>query len=430
MDDFLYQGGELFCEEVAVSRIAEAFDTPTYIYSQRTLLANYDAVATAFAELDPEICFSIKSCHNLHVLRLLRERGAAFDAVSGGEVRRAIEAGADSARIVFAGVGKTESEMRDAITAGVGCFNVESAGELELLRACARSAGRRIRATLRINPDVDAQTHIYITTGKHENKFGVDLQAAQDIFARSLGDNEVLLCGIHLHIGSMVNTVEPYVEAITRALSFIAALRDSGHTIDTLNIGGGYGAAYQDNDAPAPRDYAARIVPLLTGRGLRVHLEPGRSISASAGILLARVLYTKDAVERRFVIVDAAMTDLLRPALYGAYHFVWPAAPGTPFVPPHRGEALRMAGTVRVDVVGPVCESADFLAKDRWLPPVKHGDLLAVFTAGAYGAVMSSQYNSRPRAAEVLVDGAAVRLIRRRETYDDLVAAEREAAAL
>lgn len=429
MDDFRYRDGALYCEEVAIEKVAEAFGTPTYLYSRRTLLDNYDRLAAAFAELEPEICFSIKSCHNLHVLRLLRERGAAFDAVSGGEVRRAIEAGADPARIVFAGVGKTQAEIREAIAAEVGCFNVESAAEFEVLSDCAAEAGRPVRASLRINPDVDPNTHAYVTTGKRENKFGVDLETARAVFTRARSDAQVRLSGIHLHIGSMVNSVEPYVAAISKALAFIDELRRGGHAIDLLNIGGGYGAPYQGSESPAPADYAARIVPLLRGLGLKVHLEPGRSISASAGILLTRVLYVKPSPERRFVIVDAAMTDLLRPALYGAYHFVWPAHPGSDWVPPHHGADLKLSGTQCVDVVGPVCESADFLAKDRWLPPVQAGDLLAVFTAGAYGAVMSSQYNSRARAAEVLVEGAAMRLIRRRETYDDLVAAERDAVA-
>ena len=425
MDSFQFRQGILHCEDAPVPTLADRFGTPVYLYSRRAFLEHYDRLAGAFAALTPKLCYSIKSCHNLNVLRMLRERGAAFDAVSGGEIRRAVEAGADPANIVFAGVGKTDAEIAFAVQLGVGCFNVESAAELEALADQAERAQRPVRAALRVNPDVDALTHPYTTTGKHENKFGIEIDDARALFLRYRGHPRVSLCGIHLHIGSPVNTVEPYVEAITKGLALIDTLRADGVSVDLLNLGGGWGACYQRDDAPPPEVYARAIVPLLAGRGLHVHLEPGRSISANAGLLVTRVTYVKQGREKRFVIVDAAMTDLLRPALYSAVHFVWPVAPGPDFVPPHHGADQRLPGTQPVDVVGPVCESSDFLGKDRWLPPVARGDLLAVFSAGAYGAVMSSQYNSRPRAPEILVHGATARVIRRRETYDDLLAPER-----
>ena len=426
MEPFQYRDGALHCEDGTLVAVADRFGTPTYVYSRRALIGHYDRFARAFAELRPRLCFAVKSCHNIHVLRLLREHGAAFDVVSGGEVRRAAEAGANPADIVFAGVGKTDEEMTAAIALGVGCFNVESVTELERLAAHAERARKTVHAALRINPDVDALTHPYTTTGKRENKFGIDIERARRLFRQFAGNPWLRVSGVHVHIGSPVNTVEPYVRATAKALTLIEDLRADGVEIDMFNLGGGYGACYEQADAPPPEDYARAVVPLLKGRGLQVHLEPGRSIAANSGLLLTRTLYVKQGCERRFVIVDAAMTDLLRPALYGAYHFVWPVEPGSAFVPPHRGSDLKLPGTVEVDVVGPVCESGDFLAKDRWLPPMQRGDLLAVFSAGAYGAVMSSQYNSRPRAAEVLVDGDSARLIRRRETYDDLIAAERD----
>jgi len=273
---------------------------------------------------------------------------------------------------------------------------------------------------------VDPQTHRYTTTGKRETKFGVDLERAIKVFADFGGRSGIDLAGIHLHIGSPVNSVRPYVDAITKTLAMIDRLRDAGHGIRAINIGGGFGAHYNGSEAPPAGVYAEQIIPLLRGKRLQVLLEPGRSIAANAGVLLTRVLYTKRSGDRRFLIVDAAITELLRPALYEAFHFVWPVAPGGGWVPPTRSRDLAMQGTSLVDIVGPVCESGDFLAKDRRLPPVGRGDLLCIFSTGAYGFTMSSQYNSRPRVAEVLIDGAETRLIRRRECYDDLVALERD----
>jgi len=425
MDSFRFVNGTLHCEGVPLPQAADGFGTPVYVYSAATLRDRYDAVASAFAELKPIICYSVKSCQNLHILRLLRGRGASFDVVSGGELARALEAGADASKVVFAGVGKTDAEIRQGIQAGIGWFNVESEQELENLIRIAAQLDRPVRAALRINPDVDPKTHVYTTTGKQETKFGVDLVRARNVFDRYGRDARVKMSALHLHIGSPVNTVEPYIEAIEKTLALIRHLREDGFAVDTLDIGGGFGADYETGEAPSPTEYAARIGPLLHGRGLTVILEPGRTISANAGILLGRVLYTKQSGAKRYVITDAALTELVRPALYGARHFVWPVTPGDGFVPEARRCDLHLADTALGDVGGPVCESSDFLAKGRWLPPLKRGDLLAIFTTGAYGFVMSSQYNSRPRSPEVLIDGHSARLIRRRETYDDLVGPER-----
>ncbi len=437
MDHFHYDHGQLHCENVPVTQIAAEVGTPAYVYSAATLTHHYDAVARAFAELDPIICYSIKSCANLHICRLLRERGSGFDVVSGGELHRAMAAGADPAKIVFAGVGKTDEEIYQAIDAKIGWFNIESEAELENLIDIARRRGASVQAALRVNPDVDPKTHRYTSTGKKETKFGVDLNRARRVFeqhgARSAGEgtagasrspSTVRLTGIHLHIGSPVNTIEPYVAAIQKTLALIDELRAAGFTIDTLDIGGGFGAHYKGSEAPPAVQYAEQIVPLLRGRGLKIIMEPGRSIAANAGILLTRVLYLKKSGERDFLIVDAGMNDLIRPSLYDAYHFIWPTHPAPQFVPNDRGAAEQLPGLRLMDVVGPVCESGDFLAKDRMLPPMQRGDLVGVFTAGAYGFVMASHYNSRPNPPEVLVEGEHYRVIRRRETYADLLAAE------
>ncbi len=424
MDHFTYQQGELHCEAVPVSRIVEKVGTPAYIYSAATLRHHYDGIAQAFAAIAPIICYSIKSCANVHLCRLLRERGAGFDVVSGGELVRAKAAGADMSRIVYAGVGKTDDEIRLALNAGIGWFNVESEPEMENLIRISRDCRIKTKAALRVNPDVDPQTHRYTTTGKKETKFGVDLDRARRVFEKYGRDEAVRLCGIHLHIGSPVNTVAPYVEAISKALDLIDALRKDGFEINTLDIGGGFGADYETDEAPSPAAYAKAIVPLLRDRGLTIILEPGRSIAANAGILVSRALYRKSSGDRDFLIVDAGMNDLLRPALYEAFHFIWPVRPAEGFIPSKRTKDMTLPGMTPVDVVGPVCETGDFFAKDRPLPPMQRGDLLAVFSAGAYGMTMSSNYNSRPRPPEVLVEGDTYRIIRRRENYEDLLATE------
>lgn len=425
MDEFQYRQGELWCEKVRVARIAEAIGTPAYVYSAGTLRGHFDRLAAAFEPARALICYSVKCCPNVHICRLLAERGSGFDLVSGGELFRALAAGGASAKFVMAGVGKSRDEILAAIDAGVGLFNVESEEELEVLEALVGERGVVVDAALRVNPDVDAHTHEYTTTGTRETKFGVDIERAPAVFERWGRSGRVRLRGLHLHLGSSINAVEPYVEAIHKTLATIDALRAAGHSVDVLDIGGGFGAHYRGEEAPDAAAYAAAIVPLLAGRGLRVIVEPGRAIAANAGILVTRVEYAKQSGSRRFVIVDAGMNVLLRPALYDAYHFIWPVQPGPAFEPPARANDVVLPGTEQVDVVGPVCESGDFLGKARRLPPLKRGDLVAVFSAGAYGMAMASQYNSRPRPAEALVDGEAFRLIRRRETYDDLVAAER-----
>lgn len=430
MDDFRFGADGLHCEQVPLAEVARRFGTPAYVYSSATLRSHFERLRTAFSAVDPLICFSVKSCGNLHILRLLRDAGAGFDVVSGGELHRALRAGGDPKKIVFAGVGKTDDEIADALRAGVGLLNVESQAELDNLSALAVAAGCTARAALRINPDVDARTHAYTTTGRKETKFGVDFDRAAEVIDRARRLPGVHLCGLHLHIGSPVNSVDPYVAAIRRVLELIDELRRDGHTIDTLDIGGGFGAHYRGSEAPDAAAYAAAVVPLLAGRGLSIVVEPGRSIAANAGLLLTRVLYVKQSGAKRFAVVDAGMNDLVRPALYDAYHFIWPIAPAPHFMPIDRASAHELADVIEYDVVGPVCETGDFLGRGRRLPPLARGDLLAVFTAGAYGMSMASQYNSRPRPPEVLIEGAEPRLIRRRERHDDLWAAELDAGAV
>jgi diaminopimelate decarboxylase len=426
MDYFRYRNGQLFGEDVPLEAVARAVGTPAYVYSAATLMHHYRAIEQAFSELKPTICFSIKSLSNIHILKLLAQAGSGFDVVSGGELARAQAAGGDMAKVVYAGVGKTDAEIAQAIAAGIGLFNVESEAEFENLSRLAGQARKRVRAALRVNPDVDPKTHRYTTTGKKETKFGVDIERAMRFFHAYGRDAHVALDALHIHIGSPIYSPEPYVEAIRKILGLIDELAAKGLTIRTLDIGGGFAADYEEHRAPVAADYAAAIVPLLRGRGLEVILEPGRQIACNAAVLLTRVQYVKQGGERNFAIVDAAMTDLIRPALYEAQHFIYPAALRAGVTEPTRRFDWAPPGAVKTDVVGGVCESSDFLAKDRMLPPLGRGDLLAVFAAGAYGFVMSSQYNSRPRAAEVLIEGDKWRLIRRRETYDDLLAAERE----
>jgi diaminopimelate decarboxylase len=425
MDAFNYVNNELFCENVRVSDIADTCGTPLFIYSRQTLLDHLERLQSAFGESDATICYSVKSCHNLHILRLLKENGASFDVVSIGELLRALEVGADPSQIVFAGVGKTDQEIRRAIDCEIGWFNVESEQELERIDAIAGELSCVANCALRVNPDVDPKTHRYTTTGKRETKFGVDLDRARKVFQTYSNRNNTRLAGIHVHIGSPVNTIEPYVRSTAKVIQLIDELRSAGFEIEALNIGGGFGAHYEAEEAPPAKDYADAILPMIRGKKLNLILEPGRSIAGNAGILVGRTIYTKKSGEREFLITDASMTELLRPALYEAYHFAWPVKPGDEFVPPHRGQDLKFPGTLLMDIVGPVCESGDFLAKDRWLPPMRRGDLIAIFTAGAYASVMGSRYNSRPFAAEVLVEGDSYRVIRKRESYEDMIAMEK-----
>jgi len=429
MDYFNYKNGKLFAEDVDVEKITAEVGTPVYIYSKATFKEHLQRIREAYSELDTTICYSVKACGNINVLKFMAEAGSAFDIVSGGELYRVLQAGANPSKIVYASVGKTDTEIIEALNAGIGYFNIESEAELENLIRLAKenssAANKQPKAALRINPDVDIKTHRYDITGKKETKFGVDIERAQKVFA-DYGRNEtVQLCAIHIHLGSAGHTVEPYVEAIEKILALIEQLRSDEFTIEAVNIGGGYGADYITGTAPTAADYAAAIVPLLKGKSLKLILEPGASIAANAAILVTQVLYLKTSGQKKFVIVDAGMNDLIRPPLYDAFHFIWPVNVSDKFAPCQRDRDLQLDGTEVVDVVGPICESADFFGKDRALPPVKRGDLLSIFTTGAYGFSMSSNYNARGRAPEILVDGSEFKIIRKRESYEDLISLEK-----
>ena len=425
MDFFQYRDGQLFCEDVSLDALAGEVGTPTYVYSRQTFETHYDKIAKAFEAVDPLICYSIKSCGNINLIKLLADRGAGMDVVSGGEIHRAKLGGADMSKIVYAGVGKTDEEIRLGLDAGIGWFNIESEAEFENIASIARSMGKTTHGALRVNPDVaDPNTHAKTTTGKKETKFGVDIARARQFFAHYGKDEHCRLTGIHLHIGSPIYSAEPYVLAIRKALELIDELRGQGYTIDTLDIGGGYAADYETGKSPDYAQYAADIVPLVAGKDLKIILEPGRTIAGNAGILLTRVLYVKLGGRKKFVIVDTGMHQLIRPAMYDAFHFMWPTNVAPDHLPDKRIAQMPNPGLDLVDVVGPICETGDILAKGRKLPPVARGDLLAIHTAGAYGMCMASNYNAMPRPAEVLIEGDQWRLIRRRETYDDLTAAE------
>lgn len=430
MDHFKYVDGILHAEDVPVPALAAAAGTPLYVYSASTLREHYDRIAEAFAPLDPLICFAIKSCANLSVARTLIERGAGVDIVSGGELHRARLAGCDPAKCVFAGVGKTDAEIQAGIEAGVGWFNIESESEFDAIAAVAGRMGRVARGALRINPDVDPKTHRYTTTGTRETKFGVDLERARRFFEERGSDERCRIEGLHVHIGSPVYDPGAYEEAVGKALALADEIeRDLGHRITMMDLGGGFGADYESGRSPLAADYAARLVPMLEPRvrdGLQVVLEPGRTITGNAGILVVRTVHTKSSGDRRFVIVDGGMNVLMRPCHYDAFHFVWPVAVEASHVPSERRAEMAMDGLVRCDVVGPICETGDFLAQGRDLPPVGRGDLVAVFTAGAYGMVMANHYNAVPLPAEVLVDGDHVQVVRTRETLADLVRGELE----
>jgi len=432
MDLFEYREGRLYCEDAPVADLARQYGTPLYIYSAGTLRRHYRKLTAAFAPVRPLICYSVKACSNIHVLALLAEEGSGFDLVSGGELYRVIEAGGDPAKCCYAGVGKTDAEIRFALDRGIRLFNVESEEELENLAHLAAETGRYARAALRVNPDVDPKTHRYIATGKKESKFGVDIERAERVyraFAAGPGARHVELTGIDMHIGSQIKTVEPYVQALTKVLRLIESLRAGGLVISTLDMGGGFAADYEDQEAPEAEVFAKALLPLLAGADAEIIMEPGRFIAGNTGILVTEVQYVKVGGDRRFVLCDSGWHHLIRPALYGSYHHVWPVEAGEKFSPKLRTRDEVFPGMEFVDVVGPTCESTDFFARDRHLPPVRRGDLLAIFSAGAYGMTMASEYNSFPRPAEVLVEGNAARLIRRRGTYEDLVAPEKEIGA-
>ena len=425
MDSFVYQNGKLFAEGVAVEKIAQQVGTPVYVYSKATFMDHLKKIQTAYAGIDTTICYSIKACGNINILRCLAQAGSGFDIVSGGELYRAQQAGADMSKIVFAGVGKTDTEILQALDAGIGTFNIESEAELENLIQLCKKHGKKTKAALRVNPDIKYDSHKHITTGVKETKFGVDIERAHKVFGTYADNGVVEMSAIHVHLGSGGKTIDPYVNYVKKILPLIEDLQKKGYPIDTLDLGGGYGADYETDTVPSAADYAAGIVPLLKAANLKLILEPGKSIIANAAIMLTRVVFKKTGGEKTFVIVDAGMNDLIRPCLYEAFHFIWPAAVDGKFVPAKRAKDICLPGTESVDIVGPICEGTDFFAKDRAMPPVKRGDLVAVFSAGAYGYTMASNYNARRLCAEILVDGDTFTVIRKRQTYDDLVALEK-----
>jgi len=424
MEPFPYRDRQLYCEDVPVAELAARYGTPLYVYSQSAILETLNSLRSAFADVDPLVCYSVKANSNLGILKVMAEHGSGFDVVSGGELHRVKLAGGDPERTVFAGVGKTDDEIVAGLEEGVLMFNVESEGELQAIARVAAAMNRVAPIALRVNPDVDPRTHRYISTGKKESKFGMDIERSLRVAEAALAMSSVRMIGMHMHIGSQITTTEPYAGAVAKGVEVIGQLRRMGHPIGWYNMGGGFGIAYKKSEARSIAEFAAAIVPGVKAAGCRLAIEPGRVIAGNAGILVSRVLYTKQSGDKRFLIQDAAMNDLIRPALYESFHRIWPvvAAPGLP-APPDDFEAA-IPGTEPWDVVGPVCESGDFLAKDRSLPQLDRGDLIAIFSAGAYGMVMASNYNTRPRAAEVLVALRQSRLVRRRETYEDLVSQE------
>ena len=413
MDHFTYRNFDLCCEQVSLRSLAAEVGTPAYVYSKAALLESYRAYDDAFAEVPHVVCYSIKANANLGVLATLARAGAGADIVSGGELFRALRAGFPPSRIIFSGVGKTRDEMRDALEAEILMFNVESLSELRTLDEVARELGVRAPVALRVNPDVDPQTHPYIATGLKTSKFGIPFAQALEAYEEAASLKGVEVVGADMHIGSQLTRTAPFADAVARLASLVKALRERAIAIRTVDVGGGLGIRHREETPPTHREYAMALLPALRELGVTVLLEPGRSIVGNAGVLLTRVLYRKDTGNKKFVVIDAAMNDLIRPPLYDSYHEVRPVS-----------EARLGGPTEKVDVVGPVCESGDFLAKDRELARTEEGDLLAVMSAGAYGFAMASNYNTRPRAAEVLVDGNRYTIVRRRETYEDLVAGE------
>ena len=447
-DAFTYRDGVLHAGDVALTGIAEAAGTPTFVYSADAIRSSYRRIEKAFAPIGAKLHFAVKSSSNINILRLLRDEGAGMDVVSGGELERAWLAGTPMDEIVFAGVGKTRVEQKAALDGRwsplrdaaerlggeniedrgpVGLFNVESESELEVLAEVAAELGVVARACIRVNPDVDARTHEYTTTGKEENKFGVAVARVPVLFNAFEDNPSVELIGLHVHIGSPVRETEPFECAVRVLLELIDRLEGAGHVIKVLDLGGGWPMNYSDGESPDIEVFAEALIPLLETRakdGLQIVLEPGRSIMANAGVLLTRVHHVKEGRRKRFVICDAGMHTLIRPAFYRAYHFVWPAQVEAGHVPPSAMEKLNLPDLHPSDVVGPICETGDFLARERDLPKVQRGELIAVFSAGAYGMSMSSNYNDHPRCAEVLVDGERAVLINRRQEQASLLETE------
>jgi diaminopimelate decarboxylase len=407
MDYFNYRDGELFAEDLAVARLAKEYGTPCYIYSRATLERHWHAFNDAFGEQKHLVCYAVKANSNLAILNLFARLGSGFDIVSRGELDRVLTAGGDAKKVVFSGVGKTQAEIRYALEVGIRCFNVESEAELERIQAVAASMGKVAPISLRINPDVDAQTHPYISTGLKENKFGISIEAAEAVYRHAADLPNISVQGIDCHIGSQLLTLSPFMDALDRLLALAERLEQQGILIHHLDIGGGLGVRYNDEQPPEPADYMRQLFTDERLKRYEILVEPGRTIAANAGILVTTVEYLKRSDYKNFAVVDAAMNDLIRPALYSAWQEIIPAQPRT------AGEAETF------DIVGPICETSDFLGKDRDLN-IQAGDILVVRSAGAYGFAMSSNYNSRPRVCELMVEGTKVHVVRQRETLDDL----------
>jgi diaminopimelate decarboxylase len=415
MDYFGYRNNRLFAEDVDVNVLAKKYGTPLYVYSKRTFVEHFHKIQSAFADMDALVCYSVKACSNIAILKAMKDAGSGFDIVSGGELFRALKTGVAPKKIVYAGVGKTHKEIKYALKSGILMFNVESAEELKAINNVAKSMKIKADVALRINPDVDPHTHKYVATGKKESKFGIDIVLARTLFGSARKFKHINLIGVDMHIGSQITTLDPYLEAVKKIAMFIQELRADGAEIRYFNMGGGLGIIYSEEKPSTADAFAAAIKPLLAGLNVKIILEPGRFIIGNAGLLVASVIFNKKGNIKNFLIVDAGMNDLIRPSLYGAYHRILPV----------NAEKAAKGKLELYDIVGPICESADFIGKDRHLPHLDSGDLIAARSAGAYGFAMSSNYNSRPRAAEVMVSGTKHRLIRERETWEDLVAKER-----
>jgi diaminopimelate decarboxylase len=424
MDHFSYRDRVLYCEDVPVPVLAQTYGTPLFVYSQSMLLHHLGQLQRAFAVVEPLICYSLKTNPNLSLCCLMREAGAGFDVTSGGELYRALAAGGVGEQIVFAGVGKTDDEIRYGLEKGVFLFNVESEGELGAIEEMAKAVGHRASVALRVNPDLPPKTHVKTDTSVKGAKFGLDIETILEVSQKLVGNPHIRVAGLHMHLGSPIFSTQPYRDGAKKGVELIEQMRLQSHRIMYLNMGGGFGIHYRKQEALPADAFAEILVPAVQAAGCRLILEPGRFIVGNAGVLVSRVIYTKESGGRSIIIQDAAMNDLIRPTLYDSFHRIWPVAPASGLPAPPEDYEADISGTLRQDMVGPVCESGDFLAKDRRLPPVGRGDLMATFSAGAYGMAMSSNYNSRLRAAEVLVYGASHRLIRRRETYEDLVRTE------
>ena len=412
MDYFNYHDGRLCAEQLSLADLAEQYGTPAYVYSRATIERHWKAFDAALTGVDHLVCYAVKANSNLAVLNLMARLGSGFDIVSGGELERVVVAGGDPGKVVFSGVGKRSEEIQRALELGIHCFNVESESELERINAVAEMMGVIAPVSLRVNPDVDAGTHPYISTGLKENKFGIAIKDAPEVYARAAEMANLNVIGVDCHIGSQLTEVTPFIDALERVLKLIDHLYDQGIALSHIDLGGGLGITYSDETPPLPGDYAAPLLDMLAGRDLRVIIEPGRAIVGNAGVLLSRVEYIKHNEDKNFAIIDAAMNDLMRPALYQSWMNIIP-------VEQHKDIEAK-----HYDVVGPICETGDFLGKDRELA-IKEGDLLAVRSAGAYGFTMSSNYNSRPRTVELMVDGDKVHVIRERETFAQLIAGEK-----